>query len=136
MESVKMDPFATDGLLENIATRIYHAGVEPVQAETLIRDIWGDFKNAGGVLLPVQPNGTVWVIHRRRVMSATVMFVGIGADGLRSFSVLRGRPETTSWASMQFTEHDIGKAVFLSREAAQAKLEIDSETEVRHECRD
>lgn len=53
------------------------------------------------------------MIHRRRVMSATVMFVGIGADGLTSFSVLRGRLGTTAWASMQFTENDIGQTVFL-----------------------
>jgi hypothetical protein len=39
--------------------------------------------------------------------------VGSGADGLASFSVLRGRPGTTAWASMQFTEHDIGRTVFL-----------------------
>ena len=73
-------------------------------------------------LLPVKPNGTVYVIHRRRVMSATVMFVGVGADGLTSFSVLRGRLGTTAWASMQFTENDIGQTVFLTPEAAEAAL--------------
>lgn len=77
---------------------------------------------AGGALLPVKPNGTVYVIHRRRVMSATVMFVGVGADGLTSFSVLRGRLGTTAWASMQFTENDIGQTVFLTPEAAEAAL--------------
>lgn len=69
----------------------------------------------------MKPNGTVYVIHRRRVMSATVMFVGVGADGLTSFSVLRGRLGTTAWASMQFTEHDIGQTVFLDpNDAAEA----------------
>lgn len=89
----------------------------------LARDILADFKAAGGVLLPVKPNGTVYVIHRRRVVSATVMFVGTGADGLTSFSVLRGRLGTTAWSSEQFTEHDIGKMVFLTKEAAEAALE-------------
>lgn len=84
----------------------------------LARDILADFKSAGGVLLPVKPNGTVYVIHRRRVVSATVMFVGIGADGLTSFSVLRGRLGTTAWATMQFTEQDIGQTVFLDPEDA------------------
>ena len=48
------------------------------------------------------------------------MFVGAGADGLTSFSVLRGRLGTTAWSSEQFTEHDIGKTVFLTKEAAEA----------------
>lgn len=87
----------------------------------LARDLLADFRAAGGALLPVKPNGTVYVIHRRRVMSATVMFVGIGADGLTSFSVLRGRLGTTAWASMQFTENDIGQTVFLDpNDAAEA----------------
>lgn len=93
---------------------------------TLKDDLNTDFLAAvaaGGVLLPVKPNGTVYVIHRRRVMSATVMFVGAGADGLTSFSVLRGRLGTTAWSSMQFTENDIGQTVFLTAEDAQAKLE-------------
>lgn len=63
------------------------------------------------------------MIHRRRVMSATVMFVGVGADGLTSFSVLRGRLGTTAWSNMQFTEQQIGQAVFLTREDALAALE-------------
>lgn len=108
-------------LIEKMASRIAHA--EAGQAEDLARGLLDDFKAAGGVLLPVAPNATVWVIHRRRAMSATVMFVGVGADGLTSFSVLRGRIETTSWSNMQFTEHDIGKSVFLTREDAVAALE-------------
>lgn len=83
---------------------------------------WTGRKAAGGALLPVAPNGTVWVIHRRRAVSATVMFVGAGADGLTSFSVLRGRPGTTAWSSMQFTEQQIGQVVFLTREDALAAL--------------
>lgn len=75
------------------------------------------------MILPVKPNGTVWLIRRRRVVSATVMFVGAGADGLTSFSVLRGRLGTTAWSSEQFTEHDIGKTVFLTKETAEAALE-------------
>lgn len=91
--------------------------------DALVLDLLADFRDAGGVILPVKPNGTVWLIRRRRVVSATVMFVGAGADGLTSFSVLRGRLGTTAWSSEQFTEHDIGKTVFLTKEAAEAALE-------------
>ena len=108
-----------------MASRIADAGAG--QAEKLARDLLSDFKAAGGALLPVAPNGTVWVIHRRRAVSATVMFVGAGADGLTSFSVLRGRPGTTAWSSMQFTEQQIGRDVFLTREAALAALERGAE---------
>ncbi len=108
-------------LIEKMASRIADAGAG--QAEKLARDLLADFKAAGGALLPVAPNGTVWVIHRRRAVSATVMFVGAGADGLTSFSVLRGRPGTTAWSSMQFTEQQIGQVVFLTREDALAALE-------------
>ena len=93
------------------------------QNEALVLDLLADFRDAGGVILPVKPNGTVWLIRRRRVVSATVMFVGAGADGLTSFSVLRGRLGTTAWSSEQFTEHDIGKTVFLTKEAAEVALE-------------
>ena len=111
---------AEAALIEKMAARIAGAGAG--QAEKLARDLLTDFKAAGGVLLPVAPNGTVWVIHRRRAVSATVMFVGAGADGLTSFSVLRGRLGTTAWASMQFTENDIGRTVFLDPNAAAEAL--------------
>lgn len=123
---------AEAAMVEQIKKRIaYHAKDhrnhyevgKGVDIDFLARDILTDFRDAGGVLLPVKPNGTVYVIHRRRVMSATVMFVGAGADGLTSFSVLRGRLGTTAWSSMQFTENDIGQTVFLTAEDAQAKLE-------------
>lgn len=90
--------------------------------DPLVLELLADFRDAGGVILPVKPNGTVWLIRRRRVVSATVMFVGAGADGLTSFSVLRGRLGTTAWSSEQFIEHDIGKAVFLTKEAAEAEI--------------
>lgn len=122
---------AETALIEQIKARIaFHANEHRHTYEVgkgvmdyLARDLLADFRAAGGVLLPVKPNGTVYVIHRRRVMSATVMFVGAGADGLTSFSVLRGRLGTTAWSSMQFTENDIGQTVFLTAEDAQAKLE-------------
>lgn len=122
---------AETALIEKIKSRIaYHANehrhtyeVRKGVMDYLARDLLADFRDAGGVLLPVKPNGTVYLIHRRRVMSATVMFVGVGADGLTSFSVLRGRLGTTAWSSMQFTENDIGQTVFLTAEDAQAKLE-------------
>lgn len=36
---------------------------------------------------------------------------------------LAQRLGTTAWSSEQFTEHDIGKTVFLTKEAAEAALE-------------
>ena len=95
----------------------------------LARDLLADFRAAGGVLLPVKPNGTVYLIHRRRVVSATVMFVGVGADGQVAFGVLRGRPGTTAWASMQFTEQDIGRTVFPDPGDAAEALERLKESE-------
>lgn len=114
---------AEAALIEKMASRIADASAG--QAEKLAQDLLADFKAAGGALLPVKPNGTVYVIHRRRVMSAKVMFVGTGADGLTSFSVLRGRLGTTAWASMQFTENDIGRTVFLDpNDAAEALVAL------------
>lgn len=92
--------------------------------DALALDLLADFRDAGGVILPVKPNGTVWLIRRRRVVSATVMFVGTGADGLTSFSVLRGRLGTTAWATMQFTEQDIGRTVFLDPGDAAKALDV------------
>ena len=124
---------AETALIEQIKARIaFHANEHRQTYEVgkgvmdyLARDLLADFLAAGGALLPVKPNGTVYVIHRRRVMSAKVMFVGTGADGLTSFSVLRGRLGTTAWASMQFTENDNGRTVFLDpNDAAEALVAL------------
>lgn len=132
MKSTENRSTATEAALaEQIKRRIaYHANEHRHTYEVgkgvmdyLARDLLADFRSAGGVLLPVKPGGTVYLIHRRRVVSATVMFVGVGADGLTSFSVLRGRLGTTAWASMQFTEQDIGRTVFLDNGDAAEALE-------------
>lgn len=130
MKSMEIKRAAAEAALaDQIKSRIaYHANEHRHTYEVgkgvmdyLARDLLADFRSAGGVLLPVKPNGTVYLIHRRRVVSATVMFVGVGADGLTSFSVLRGRLGTTAWASMQFTEQEIGRTVFLNpADAAEA----------------
>ena len=131
MKSMEIKRAAAEAALaDQIKSRIaYHANehrhtyeVGKGVMDCLARDLLADFRSAGGVLLPVKPNGTVYLIHRRRVVSATVMFVGVGADGLTSFSVLRGRLGTTAWASMQFTEQEIGRTVFLSSEDAAEAL--------------
>lgn len=119
-----------NAIMDRIKARIaYHANEHRHTYEVgegvmdyLARDLLADFKAAAGALLHVAPNGTVWVIHRHRAVSATVMFVGVGVDGLTSFSVLRGRPGTTAWSSMQFTEQQIGQVVFLTRKDALAAL--------------
>lgn len=93
---------------------IYSLPVQNIAADDCLLFLWATFPNLDIALE---------TIRRRRVVSATVMFVGAGADGLTSFSVLRGRLGTTAWSSEQFTEHDIGKTVFLTKEAAEAALE-------------
>lgn len=135
MKSTENRVAATEAALaEQIKHRIaYHANEHRHTYEVgkgvmdyLARDLLADFRSAGGVLLPAKPGGTVYLIHRRRVVSATVMFVGAGADGLTSFSVLRGRLGTTAWASMQFTEQDIGRTVFLDPgDAAEALAKLE-----------
>ena len=91
--------------------------------DALVLDLLADFRDAGGAGSARRSRSASRGGSRRRVVSATVMFVGAGADGLTSFSVLRGRLGTTAWSSEQFTEHDIGKTVFLTKEAAEAALE-------------
>lgn len=108
-------------LIEQIKKRIaYHAQDhrhhyvvgKGVDMDYLARGLLDDFKAAGGLLLPVKPNDTVYMIRRRRVVSATVMFVGAGADGMSHFTVLRGRIGTTAWSTEQFQDTDIGRIVF------------------------
>ena len=88
----------------------------------LARDLIADVRGAGWTFLPVKPNDTVYLIHRRRVVSAKVMFVGIGADGNLGFSVLRGRLGTTAWANEQYQDFQIGRAVWLDKESAEGAL--------------
>lgn len=67
---------AETALIEQIKARIaFHANEHRQTYEVgkgvmdyLARDLLADFRAAGGALLPVKPNGTVYVIHRRRVM--------------------------------------------------------------------
>lgn len=82
--------------------------------DALVLDLLADFRDAGGVILPAKPNGTVWLIRTppRRVGDRHVRRSGSGRPGRPS--VLRGR-STTAWSSEQFTEHDIGKTVFLTK---------------------
>lgn len=112
---------AEAAMVEQIKKRIaYHAKDhrnhyevgKGVDIDFLARDILTDFRDAGGLLLPVKPNDTVYMIRRRRVVSATVMFVGAGADGMSHFTALRGRIGTTAWSTEQFQDTDIGRIVF------------------------
>ena len=56
----------------------------------LARDLLADFKAAGGLLPPVVLDGDVYVIYRRKPVKAKVIFIGINADRLFFFNVLRG----------------------------------------------
>ena len=48
--------------------------------DALVLDLLADFRDAGGVILPVKPNGTVWLIRRRRVVSAVQYSIFEGGD--------------------------------------------------------
>lgn len=84
----------------------------------LARDLLADFKAAGGLLPPVALDGGVYVIYRRKPVKAKVIFIGINADRLFFFNVLRGNIKA-NFQTYQFTENDIGRSVFLTLEEAE-----------------
>lgn len=77
-----------------------------------------DFKAAGGLFPPVALDGDVYVIYRRKPVKAKVIFIGINADRLFFFNVLRGNIKA-NFQTYQFTENDIGRSVFLTLEEAE-----------------
>ena len=77
-----------------------------------------DFKAAGGLFPPVALDGDVYVIYRRKPVKAKVIFIGINADRLLFFNVLRGNIKA-NFQTYQFTENDIGRSVFLTMEEAE-----------------
>ena len=84
----------------------------------LARDLLADFKAAGGLLPPVALDSDVYVIYRRKPVKAKVIFIGINADRLFFFNVLRGNIKA-NFQTYQFTENDIGRSVFLTLEEAE-----------------
>lgn len=88
----------------------------------LARDLLADFKAAGGLFPPVALDGDVYVIYRliyrRKPVKAKVIFIGINADRLFFFNVLRGNIKA-NFQTYQFTENDIGRSVFLTLEEAE-----------------
>lgn len=84
----------------------------------LARGLLADFKAAGGLLPPVALDGDVYVIYRRKPVKAKVIFIGINADRLFFFNVLRGNIKA-NFQTYQFTENDIGRSVFLTLEEAE-----------------
>lgn len=73
---------------------------------------------AGGLLPPVALDSDVYVIYRRKPVKAKVIFIGINADRLFFFNVLRGNIKA-NFQTYQFTENDIGLSVFLTLEEAE-----------------
>ena len=67
---------------------------------------------------PVALDGDVYVIYRRKPVKAKVIFIGINADRLFFFNVLRGNIKA-NFQTCQFTENDIGRSVFLTLEEAE-----------------
>lgn len=60
----------------------------------------------------------LYVIYRRKPVKAKVIFIGINADRLFFFNVLRGNIKA-NFQTYQFTENDIGRSVFLTLEEAE-----------------
>lgn len=54
----------------------------------------------------------------RKPVKAKVIFIGINADRLFFFNVLRGNIKA-NFQTYQFTENDIGRSVFLTLEEAE-----------------
>lgn len=87
-----------NAIMDRIKARIaYHANEHRHTYEIgkgvmdfLARDLLADFKAAGGLLPPVALDGDVYVIYRRKPVKAKVIFIGINADRLFFFNVLRG----------------------------------------------
>lgn len=112
--------------MDRIKARIaYHANEQRHTYEIgkgvmdfLARDLLADFKAAGGLFPPVALDGDVYVIYRRKPVKAKVIFIGINADRLFFFNVLRGNIKA-NFQTYQFTENDIGRSVFLTLEEAE-----------------
>lgn len=112
-----------NAIMDRIKARIaYHANEHRHTYEIgkgvmdfLARDLLADFKAAGGLLPPVVLDGDVYVIYRRKPVKAKVIFIGINADRLFFFNVLRGNIKA-NFQTYQFTENDIGRSVFLTLE--------------------
>ena len=105
-----------NAIMDRIKARIaYHANEHRHTYEIgkgvmdfLARDLLADFKAAGGLLPPVALDGDVYVIYRRKPVKAKVVFIGINADRLFFFNVLRGNIKA-NFQTYQFTENDIGQ---------------------------
>ena len=115
-----------NAIMDRIKARIaYHANehrhtyeIGKGAMDFLARDLLADFKAAGGLLPPVALDSDVYVIYRRKPVKAKVIFIGINADRLFFFNVLRGNIKA-NFQMYQFTENDIGRSVFLTLEEAE-----------------
>ena len=110
-----------NAIMDRIKARIaYHANEHRHTYEIGkgVIDLLADFKAAGGLLPPVALDGDVYVIYRRKPVKAKVIFIGINADRLFFFNVLRGNIKA-NFQTYQFTENDIGRSVFLALEEAE-----------------
>lgn len=115
-----------NAIMDRIKARIaYHANEHRHTYEIgkgvmdfLARDLLADFKAAGGLFPPVALDGDVYVIYRRKPVKAKVIFIGINADRLFFFNVLRGNIKA-NFQTYQFTENDIVRSVFLTLEEAE-----------------
>ena len=118
----------SEEMIKRIKDRIaYHADEKKFRLEIgkgvldyLASDILTDLKTIGGIFPPVTIGGTVYIIHRRKVKEGTVQYIGIGE--CIHFNVLFG-DISKDFFTLQFTENDIGKIIFLTPEDAEMSLE-------------
>lgn len=111
----------TEGLIQRIKDRIaFHANnhrhtyeIGKGVMDYLARDLVTDFRDAGGLLPPVRIGGEVYIIYRRKATPVKVTFIGINEENTFFFNVLRGDIKA-NFATYQFTDRDIGRAVFLT----------------------
>lgn len=102
-----------NAIMDRIKARIaYHANEHRHTYEIgkgvmdfLARDLLADFKAAGGLFPP-------------KAGESKGHFIGINADRLFFFNVLRGNIKA-NFQTYQFTENDIGRSVFLTLEEAE-----------------
>lgn len=88
---------------------IYSLPVQDIAEDDCLLFLWATFPNL---------DGDVYVIYRRKPVKAKVIFIGINADKLFFFNVLRGNIKA-NFQTYQFTENDIGRSVFLTLEEAE-----------------
>ena len=130
-----------NAIMDRIKARIaYHANEHRHTYEIgkgvmdfLARDLLADFKAAGGLLPPVVLDGDVYVIYRRKPVKAKVIFIGINADRLFFFNVLRGNIKAKDKAKRRDGDYCI-KFIERTDAGLPSPIHADDDRVVRCDC--